>query len=258
MIEIFMISVIAFGASMLTFFSGFGLGTIMLPVFLLYFPVEIAITLTAVVHFANNIYKLVLTGKDTNLHVLIRFGLPAIPAAITGALLLEYFSGIGQVTSFQFLDLSFELVPVKILIASLLIIFSLFDIVPGLRRIEVDKKYLIPGGVLSGFFGGLSGHQGALRSLFLIRSGLTKESFIATGVVIACLIDISRLSIYTNPAAVLIMKENLSLLIPSTGAAILGAFLGNLYIKKITVIALQKTVAAALIVFAVLLAFGIV
>jgi acyl-CoA reductase-like NAD-dependent aldehyde dehydrogenase len=42
--------------------------------------------------------------------------------------------------------------------------------------------YLPVGGLLSGFFGGLSGHQGALRSVFLLRAGLTKESFIATGV----------------------------------------------------------------------------
>lgn len=39
------------------------------------------------------------------------------------------------------------------------------------------------GGLLSGFFGGLSGNQGALRSAFLLKAGLSKEAFIATGTV---------------------------------------------------------------------------
>jgi hypothetical protein len=37
---------------------------------------------------------------------------------------------------------------------------------------------------LSGFFGGLSGHQGAFRRAFLIKP-LTKKSFLATKVVIS-------------------------------------------------------------------------
>ena len=50
--------------------------------------------------------------------------------------------------------------------------------------------------MLSVFFGGLSGHQGALRSLFLLRAGLPKEGCIATGIAASVLIDISRLSAY--------------------------------------------------------------
>ncbi len=38
---------------------------------------------------------------------------------------------------------------------------------------------------MTGFFGGLSGMQGAMRSAFLAKSGLGKEAFIATGAVIA-------------------------------------------------------------------------
>ncbi len=39
---IFIISVVAALASLLTFFSGFGLGTILTPVLILFFPIEIA------------------------------------------------------------------------------------------------------------------------------------------------------------------------------------------------------------------------
>ena len=89
--EILIVSIITFFAALLTFFSGFGLGTILTPIMLLYFPVEIAIALTGIVHFSNNIFKLFIIGKNLNKDVLIRFGIPAIIAAFFGSLLLFNF-----------------------------------------------------------------------------------------------------------------------------------------------------------------------
>ena len=54
--EIILISLAAFLTAILTFFSGFGLGTILMPVFAIFFPIDIAIALTGVVHFANNLF----------------------------------------------------------------------------------------------------------------------------------------------------------------------------------------------------------
>ena len=69
-------------------------------------------------------------------------------------------------------------------------LFALLELVPSLEaRIKFDKKYLPLGGALSGFFGGISGHQGALRSAVLLKCGLEKEAFIATGVVCAVVVD---------------------------------------------------------------------
>ncbi len=56
--EFVVIPVVALLASLLTFFSGFGLGTILLPVFALFFPVDIAVALTAIVHLLNNLFEL--------------------------------------------------------------------------------------------------------------------------------------------------------------------------------------------------------
>ena len=44
------VSLIAALASSLTFFSGFGLGTLLLPAFALFYPIELAVASTAVVH----------------------------------------------------------------------------------------------------------------------------------------------------------------------------------------------------------------
>lgn len=86
--DIIIITLAAFAAAILTFFSGFGLGTILAPVFAIFFPVEMAVALTGVVHFCNNLFKIVLVGRKTDIIVLIRFGVPAILASFIGAWLL--------------------------------------------------------------------------------------------------------------------------------------------------------------------------
>src|SRR5690554_7683236 len=75
--DILIISGAAFVVALLTFFSGFGLGTILTPVFMIFFPVDLAIALTGVVHFFNNIFKLILVGKQADKGTLLRFGIPA-------------------------------------------------------------------------------------------------------------------------------------------------------------------------------------
>ena len=88
MIEIVIISIVSFFASILTFFSGFGLGTILTPVMVLFFPIEVAISVTAVVHLLNNLFKIILIGKNVNWKLLAKFGFPAIVGAFFGAKLL--------------------------------------------------------------------------------------------------------------------------------------------------------------------------
>ena len=47
------IAVTSVFASLLTYISGFGLGTLLLPVFSLFFDIEVAIAATAIVHLFN-------------------------------------------------------------------------------------------------------------------------------------------------------------------------------------------------------------
>lgn len=64
--DIVVVSICALLAAGLTFFTGFGLGTILLPLFTLFFTVEMAVVATAVLHLANNCLKAALVWKDAN------------------------------------------------------------------------------------------------------------------------------------------------------------------------------------------------
>jgi uncharacterized membrane protein YfcA len=248
----------AFLGSGLTLFSGFGLGTILVPVFAVFFPVDLSIALTAIVHFLNNIFKLSLLGRKADKKIVLRFGIPSLIASLAGAYLLTVISRAEPLYEYMFAGGHFSILPLKLIIGIVLIFFALFDIVPKLAALQFDAKYLVAGGLLSGFFGGLSGNQGALRSAFLIRANLSKEAFIATGVVIACLIDVSRLTIYSGAILKVSKDINLLLMILAILSAFAGAYIGNKLVKKITVKALQYGVAVALIIFGSLLLLGIV
>ena len=256
--EYLIICLFALFASGLTFFSGFGLGTILLPVFALFFPVDISIALVAIVHFLNNLFKLSLIGRKADKKVILKFGIPAILTAFAGAYLLTLLSETEAIFSYSLAGRSFEITPLKLIIAFLLFVFALFDIVPKLMKLNFDSKYLPLGGALSGFFGGLSGHQGALRTAFLIRAGLSKEVFIGTGIVISVLIDISRLTVYAADILEISSEIDYNLLIAATLSAFAGAVIGNRILKKITIETLHLAVGIMLLLFSALLALGVV
>lgn len=257
LMDYLIISIVALIGAGLTLFSGFGLGTILLPVFGLFFPIEIAIILTAIVHFLNNVLKLFLFGRKANAAILLQFGIPALLFAYIGATVLKLLTDAEPLFDYTLMSKTFAVMPIKVIIGVLLIVFALFDIIPKYKNFTFDKKYLPIGGILSGFFGGLSGHQGALRSAFLIRMNLTKEAFIATGVVIACLIDAARLTVYIPQ----IIEQNtvldFKLITVATLSAFAGVYIGNKLLRKTTVKKIQKVVAIMLLVYAALLILGI-
>ncbi len=256
--EYILIPIVALLASALTFFSGFGLGTLLLPAFALFFPVDVAIALTAIVHFLNNTFKLVLVKNHINWKIALQFGLPALLFSFIGALLLDKITNANILTEYTLNSKVFQVTLMKIIVAFLLIFFALFELIPKLKNLQFPEKYLPIGGILSGFFGGLSGHQGALRSAFLTKVGLSKEAFIATGVIIACMIDVSRMSVYFTNISKVKDSLNFNLIFVATLAAFIGVYFGNKLVKKITINTIQKIVAFMIIVFAIGLGFGIV
>ena len=251
------IPITALIASILTFFSGFGLGTILLPVFTIYYDAPIAVGLTAIVHFLNNAFKITLVYKNINWKVVLKFGIPSLIAALFGAFLLKGLSSSTiNLYSYELNEHVFYLSLFNVLIGLLIILFSLFEVIPYFKNLSFNRNKLTIGGLLSGFFGGLSGHQGALRSAFLVKLNLTKESFIATGTAIACIVDIARMSVYAVTFDFIHIQNNSSVLLIAILAAFLGAFIGNKLLKKTTIGFLKWFVMVFMIAIAMLMILG--
>jgi uncharacterized membrane protein YfcA len=255
--EYIIISITVLLGAGLTFFSGFGLGTLMLPVFSVFFPLPIAIGATAVVHFANNIFKFGLVYKHIHYPTLLRFGIPALIFALVGSFLLKFIGDIDIVHSYEMYGHLFEMTYLKIVIGSLMLFFAWFDLDPRFANLQVKKEWIPLGGALSGFFGGVSGHQGAFRSAFLTKAGLTKEQFIGTSNAIALIIDLSRIIVYIETINFAALSDEKGIL----GAGILFAFVGTYFgkemVKKTTLKGIQKVVGVLLFLLGTLFILGI-
>jgi len=257
------ICTVALVVSALTLFSGFGLGTLLMPAFAIFFPIEIAIATTAIVHLANNIFKLALVGKTADFKIVLKFAIPASIMAIAGALLLNYFANIQPIAEYNLAGKIFTITAVKLVVAILLAIFAILELSPRFEKLGFHPKYIPFGGALSGFFGGLSGQQGALRSAFLIRAGLKKESFIGTSVVSVVVVDISRLIVYgvtffSKNLAVIQNQVGIGLVTAAILTAFFGSFIGSRLIKKITMRTIQIIVGTLLFLVSIAMGIGLI
>jgi hypothetical protein len=259
--ELILIGLAALFTSALTLFSGFGLGTILMPVFALFFPLPFAIAATAVVHFANNLFKLGLMARQADWPVVAKFSVPAAMAAIIGAASLTFFDRLPALWQYTLAGTDFEVMPVKAVIGSLIVLFALLELSPRFQALTFPPRWLSVGGALSGFFGGLSGNQGALRSAFLLKAGLSKEAFVATGVVSAVIVDAMRLTVYGTSMLADHFAQSKTLLAPvavASLAAFMGAFVGKKFLQKITLRGVQLSVAVAMLIIGLALIAGVV
>ncbi len=257
------VAIAAMLASGLTMFSGFGLGTLLLPVFALFLPVELAVAATALVHGANNVLKVALLGRLADFRLVLRFGLPAIVAAFGGVYVLKSLSGMPELWTWSLFGKLAVVTPLKLAMAALMAAFALFELHPRFAKLEIDRRWLPLGGVLSGFFGGLSGHQGALRSAFLAKVGVSPQAFVGTNAVIGLLVDLVRISAY----AALLFGAGLgelarsregALVAAGTLAAFAGVIAGKRFLHKITMATVQHITGGLLLLIAVLLGLGVV
>lgn len=250
--------IVAFAGSFLTFFSGFGLGTLLLPAFVLIVPIQEAVLLTAIVHMLNNLFKIVLVGKHIDWNIAVKFAIIAIPAAMLGGFCLDLMHNFEPIHAYTFSNEVHQITYVKIAVGLLMLFFASVEFIPSWKNIQFPPRLLPIGAMLSGFFGGLSGHQGALRSAFLVRSGLSKEAFIASGVFIAIAIDATRIPYYFYSFQHQSETGSMQMWFFPTLAAFSGAFIGNKFINKVQINSVKIIVEMLLTIIATLLIAGLI
>jgi len=235
------IPLIAFFASLLTFFSGFGLGTLLMAAMIWYYPPELAIALTGFVHFVNSALKSAL-NRSINWKIVLVFGIPSLLAAVIGSVILTKLSNNALIL----FDLTESELTRPVSLLTLIIGFFMmaFSILELTLKGKSSSLPLWLGGTISGFMGGLSGHQGALRSVFLLNRVGEVSAFVSTAAFIGLITDISRNSIY------LVSLNWDEVDIPQLGftvvAAAAGVLIGTRLLKKVSLGFIQATVSIGL------------
>lgn len=229
--EIISITVLSFIANIVGTVSGFGVGTIMTPILLLFLPFGQTILLVCILHWFHDIFKLFFFRLGIDWRLFLYFGLPTIVASFLGALL---------VTPDQ-----------SVMLTSLLGLFLIFSVgmMYAVDKFQIPNNWVtgMVGGLLSGFFAGIFGIRGAVRSIFMAAFDLHKATFIGTTGAISLLLDSTRLGVYLWDG--IRIEQSLvwsfALFIP---ASFFGAYIGSLVVHRIP----QKHFRAVVSVFLLL------
>lgn len=255
-----LIAFVAALASALTLYSGFGLGTLLLPAFALFLDAPIAVAATAIVHLLNNLFKGTLLWTRVDWRTVLAFGIPAVPAAVFGAWVLSLLGDTPRLFVWGAFGQQFGPTGAGLTIGLLMIAFAALELQQWFQRLKAPARLVPVGGLITGFFGGLTGQQGAFRSIFLLRSGLPPEKLIATGVMIAILIDLSRLTTYAasfSMAGLNFVGHEGLLVLVGTLSAFGGAFVATRKIDKLTIGAIRYGVATLMLLIGAALSIGV-
>jgi len=154
---------------------------------------------------------------------------------------------------------TFTTTPLGLTLGTLILVFAALELHPRGHGVALPPRYLPLGGALSGFLGGLSGHQGALRSAFLVRLGLERRAYLGTSILCAVVIDVVRLGVYGprifGSAG---LRDARASILVGTLAAFLGSYLGARMIGKTTMEGIRKLVGMLLVALGLALASGLI
>ena len=223
--ELIVLTTGAFIAALLTVPAGFGLSTMLTPLVLAFMPPHEAIAIVAVVHGAHNAAKCWSRWGWIDFSAFKRYGIWLVFGAVAGAGLQNQFSQD----------------PLLVMIGSFLVILPLLTLSEKWTGYRIPEANDRVGGLGSGFMGGLSGHQGALRAMFLTRRLPNKMEYAATASILALCVDLSRLPVYLAYRSEDLMAHAQICFILVV-SAVLGARIGKKWLESLKSHLIQRGV----------------
>jgi uncharacterized membrane protein YfcA len=137
-----------------------------------------------------------------------------------------------------------------IVFAVLLLLAGVSQLLGLSERIRFGGPLAWIAGAVSGFFGGLVGNQGGIRSAALLGFGLTKESFVATATAIGVIVDLVRLPVYLATQAD-DMRGALGTLVSATVGVLVGTSWGVRALRRLPEPVSRRAVAALIVLLGI-------
>ncbi|MDA8837677.1 sulfite exporter TauE/SafE family protein [Candidatus Poseidoniales archaeon] len=204
-----------FFAAALTVPAGFGLATMITPIVFLWLEPHEAVAVVGIVHGSHNAWKLKVLRSSVDYSAVRRYGWAMVVGALLGAAL----------------NTAVEADPLLLIVGVALVVLPLLSMSERWTNVRLPDAEDRIGGFGSGFFGGLTGHQGALRAMFLQKRLPNKTEYAATAAVLALVVDVTRVPVYVALEGWHILDAGW-LIVGLVLAAVLGVHLGKRWLKK--------------------------
>ena len=218
--------------------AGFGIGSILTPLFALQFGTKLAVAAVSIPHVLATLVRLWLLRREVDRQVLLTFGVVSAAGGLTGAILQSSVSNPA----------------LSVIFAALLLFAGITEFLGLTHQLRFGRITVMIAGAISGLLGGLVGNQGGIRSAALLAFDLNPRAFVATATSIALLVDIARLPVY------LIMRgaelpEILGLIGLASAAAVIGTLFGEQWLRRVTQVLFRRLVALLIAALGVAMLF---
>jgi uncharacterized protein len=196
--------------------SGFGVGSLLTPVLAARYGTKLAVAIVSVPHLVATAARFFRLRKHLDRKVFLNFGILSAIGGLLGALL----------------NARANSPLLTIVFGGLLIFAGITGLTGFVDRMHFGRQMAWVAGALSGFFGGLVGNQGGIRSAALLGFDVSKETLVATATAVALIVDGARMPVYLA-----MQNKNIlsawPLLVASIMGVLLGTFWGVRLLRKI-------------------------
>ena len=214
---------------------GFGIGSLLTPLLALRVGMPAAIAAIALPHAAATALRFWRLRSAVDWSVVRRFGVLSAAGGLAGALLYARLGGRA----------------LTLALAGLLILTGVTGLTGILTRWSSPRVAGLLGAI-SGFFGGLAGNQGGLRSAALLTFRLEPAAFVATATATALLVDAARTPVYLWRAGPTLLALWIPIVLATAGV-LGGTLVGERILLGMTAERFRRVVSIAILALGAML-----
>jgi uncharacterized membrane protein YfcA len=209
--ELLVFGAAAFGGAVASV-AGFGIGSLLTPAIAVTTGTKLAVAAVAVPHAIGTSIRLWRFRREVDWQIVRTFGITSAAGGLAGALLNMWAASRA----------------LEVVFGALLVLAGISQITGYATRWRLRGTIAWLGGALSGFFGGLVGNQGGIRTAAMLGFDIDKRRFVATTTAVALLIDLARVPVYLAVESAQLVR-----LWPVITIATIGVITGTLLGEKL-------------------------
>ena len=230
-VAVLLVSIIAGSVAAI---AGFGIGSLLTPVFAIQFPLKLAVAAVAIPHFIATAVRFWMLRQHVDRKLLWSFGIFSTIGGLIGALAHRWATS-----------------PVlTIIFGAALILAATSELTGAARKVRLRGAIAWIAGAASGLLGGMVGNQGGIRSAALLGFKTTRESFVATATAVALLVDVARMPVYLWLQGSQLVGLAQLIVLASAGCLI-GTFWGRNVLRKMPEPVFRRSVSVLILLLGI-------
>lgn len=207
---------------------GFGIGSLLTPFFATWIGMDVAVAAVTLPHLVATAFRCYRMRRAIDRGVLLRFGLLSAAGGLAGALV---YAQLGPTS-------------LTAVLGGLLVLTAAANLTGVFARMQPRGTLVAAFGLASGFFGGIAGNQGGLRSAALAAFSLSPQAFVATSTATGLLVDLARTPVYAAVSASAIWSVRWPIA-SATAGVVIGTVIGERILFGLSPATFRRVVSMA-------------